>query len=97
MAELVSIHKFDSPPQDGAARQWAVRAMFAPTGEKGEGKESVIWSASPLSASYDVGSPESLGGHTPSREDFSSRRPPVTVQWRNVELTTKTGEFYLSI
>lgn len=86
MAELVSIQKFDSPPYNHP--QWAVRTLVPRSGEKGK-----VWSASGANT-FDMGAMENaLGVRSPERSGFSSRRPPVNVQWRNIELITSKGEY----
>ncbi|CAL1289087.1 unnamed protein product [Larinioides sclopetarius] len=84
MAELVSIQKFDSPPQVGTPPQWAVRVLMPPSGK---GKEGAIWSAN---GGFDLSAVDS---GTPSRGNgFNSRRPPVSMEWHNISLTTGNGK-----
>ncbi|XP_015909553.1 ATP-binding cassette subfamily G member 4 isoform X2 [Parasteatoda tepidariorum] len=88
MAELVSIQKYDSPPQKDNPPQWAVRAIMP---ENGKGKDAVscLFTTAPLTSSYTISptseTPKDL--RSPGKGSFHFRRPPVAVEWRNIELT----------
>ncbi|XP_054713006.1 ATP-binding cassette sub-family G member 1-like [Uloborus diversus] len=93
MAELLSIQKISSPPKDGSgAAQWAVRAMMHPPETKNA--SSNLWPTSPLS--YDVGVAESNVGIRNSPPKFTFERcPPVSLQWKEISLTTSSGKAIL--
>ncbi|GFT00052.1 ATP-binding cassette sub-family G member 1 [Trichonephila clavipes] len=84
MAELVSIQKFDSPPQVGTPPQWAVRVLVPP-GSKGK-EGFCVWSSSP-SGTYDMTALDT--STSPKGGSFHSRRPPVNLQWNNISLTCR--------
>lgn len=89
MAELLSIQKFDSPPG-----QWAARAQIIANDQK-DGKNNKLWAASPVSQAYDMGTIENDAGveNSPSKGDFHTLLTPVTVEWKNICLTTSGGKF----
>ncbi|GBO00629.1 hypothetical protein AVEN_229260-1 [Araneus ventricosus] len=83
MAEHVSIQNYDFPPQVEKPPQWATRALVPPVAK---GNEGAVWSAT------DVFDPSAVDSGTPSRgNSFHSRRPPISLQWHNITLTTCNG------
>ncbi|XP_035215031.1 ATP-binding cassette sub-family G member 1-like isoform X2 [Stegodyphus dumicola] len=91
MAELLSVSKFDSPPHN-ASPQWAVRTLVPPSGNSKD-DATVLWTSSPKSNSYDMGMAERAAGMTSSPlKEIELRRPPITVQWKNISLTSSGGK-----
>lgn len=89
MAELISIQQYESPPR-GGKKNWAIRTLVPPT-EKSQ-CVSTLWPCSP--GGYDIGMAESVAGLTVNNK-FTSRRPPITVTWKNLIMTTKEGKMIL--
>ncbi|GBN37034.1 hypothetical protein AVEN_256650-1 [Araneus ventricosus] len=84
MAEHVSIQKYDFPPQVGKPPQCAARVLVPPIAKGNEGE---VWSAT---GAFD---PSAVDSGTPSRGgSFNFRRPPVSLQWHNITLTTCNGK-----
>ncbi|GBM48774.1 hypothetical protein AVEN_239207-1 [Araneus ventricosus] len=82
MAELVSIQNNDFPPQVGKPPQCAYRVLVLPS-EKGN--EGAVWSAN---GGFD-------SRRTSKGSSFHSRRPPVSLQWHNITLTSSIGTIFL--